>query len=151
VPLYYTLTPTELRLDRETLEAEFFRVVEDAGVASIEELNRILDRAEKLKAVLKAPERVDRIAAHIAKHYRENVEPLGFKAFVVAVDREACALYKEALDRHLPAEYSRVVYTRDHRDSELLRRYHLDDEEEKRVRKAFRAADERSSSSPRSC
>jgi type I restriction enzyme R subunit len=112
VPLYYTLTPTELRLDRETLEDEFFRVVEDTGVASIEELNRILDKADKLKAVLKAPERVDRIATHIARHYGENVEPLGFKAFVVAVDREACALYKEALDRHLPEEYSRVVYTR---------------------------------------
>jgi type I restriction enzyme R subunit len=142
VPLYYTLTPTELRLDRETLEDEFFRVVEEAGVASIEELNRILDKAEKLKAVLKAPDRVEEIAAHIARHYQENVEPLGFKAFVVAVDREACALYKEALDRYLPEEYSRVVYTRDHKDTGLLRRYHLDEEEEKRVRKAFRAPDE---------
>jgi hypothetical protein len=75
VPLYYTLTPSELRLDRPTLENEFFRVVEEAGVASIEELNRILDKADKLKAVLKAPNRVDKIAAHVARHYRENVEP----------------------------------------------------------------------------
>ena len=142
VPLYYTLTPTELRLDRDTLEEEFFRVVEEAGVASIEELNRLLDRADKLKAVLKAPARVDQIAAHVAQHYQENVEPLGFKAFVVAVDREACALYKEALDRYLPAEYSRVVYTSDHRDPDLLRRHYLDDAEEKRVRKAFRDPDE---------
>jgi type I restriction enzyme R subunit len=142
VPLYYTLTPGELRLDRQTLEDEFFRVVEDAGVASIEELNRILDKADKLKAVLKAPDRVDAIAAHIARHYRENVEPLGFKAFVVAVDREACALYKEALDRYLPADYSRVVYTADHKDTGLLRQYHLDDAEEKRVRKVFRAPGE---------
>jgi len=139
VPLYYTLTPTELRLDRQTLEDEFFRVVEEAGVASIEELNRILDKADKLKAVLKAPGRVDKIAAHIARHYRENVEPLGFKAFVVAVDREACALYKQALDRHLPPEYSRVVYTAYHKDGDLMRQHHMDDAEEKRVRKAFRA------------
>lgn len=142
VPLYYTLTPTELRLDRTTLEEEFFRVVEDAGVASIEELDRLLDKADKLKAVLKAPDRVQEIAAHIAQHYRENVEPLDFKAFVVAVDREACALYKEALDCYLPPEYSRVVYTPDHKDTGLLRQYHLDDEEEKRVRKAFRAPEE---------
>ncbi len=142
VPLYYTLTPTELRLDRETLEDEFFRVVEEAGVASIEELNRLLDKADKLKAVLKAPDRVDQIAAHIARHYQENVEPLGFKAFVVAVDREACALYKQALDRYLPAEYSRVVYTADYKDTGLLRQYHIDDAEEKRVRKAFRAPEE---------
>ncbi len=142
VPLYYTLTPTELRLDRETLEEEFFRVVEEAGVASIEELNRLLDKADKLKAVLKAPDRVDKIAAHIAQHYQENVEPLGFKAFVVAVDREACALYKQALDRYLPEEYSRVVYTPYHKDTELLRQHHMDDAEEKRVRKAFRAPEE---------
>jgi type I restriction enzyme R subunit len=142
VPLYYTLTPTELRLDRQTLEDEFFRVVEDAGVASIEELNRLLDKADKLKAVLKAPDRVDKIAAHIARHYQDNVEPLGFKAFVVAVDREACALYKEALDRYLPSEYSRVVYTPYHKNGDLMRRHHMDDAEEKRVRKAFCAPDE---------
>jgi len=142
VPLYYTLTPTELRLDRDVLEEEFFRVVENAGVASIEELNRLLDRADKLKAVLKAPQRVDQIAAYTAHHYRENVEPLGFKAFVVAVDREACALHKQALDRYLPADYSRVVYTPYHKDTGLLRQYHLDDAEEKRVRKAFRAPDD---------
>ncbi|HEY76397.1 MAG TPA: HsdR family type I site-specific deoxyribonuclease [Thermoflexia bacterium] len=141
VPLYYTLAPTELRVDRDTLEEEFFRVVEELGIASIEELNRMLDRADKLKAVLKAPERVDRIAAHIARHYRENVEPLGFKAFVVAVDREACALYKQALDRYLPPEYSRVVYTPYHKDPELLRQYHLDETAEKQVRKAFRDPD----------
>jgi len=142
VPLYYTLAPTELRVDRETLEEEFFRVVEEIGIASIEELNRLLDKADKLKAVLKAPDRVDKIAAHIARHYRENVEPLDFKAFVVAVDREACALYKQALDRYLPPEYSRVVYTPYHKDTALLRQYHLDDAEEKRVRKAFRAPGE---------
>jgi type I restriction enzyme R subunit len=138
VRLYYTLTPLELRLDRDTLEREFFRVVEDAGVASIEELNRLLDKAEKLKAVLKAPERVDRIARHIAQHYRENVEPRGFKGFVVAIDREGCALYKQALDRYLPEEYTQVVYTAGHKDSDLLREHHIDDEEEKRIRRAFR-------------
>ena len=45
------------------------------------------------------------IARFVADHYRGNVEPMGFKAFLVGVDREACTLYKEALDRHLPQEY----------------------------------------------
>jgi len=146
VPLYYTLAPTELRVDRDTLEEEFFRVVEELGIASIEELNRMLDRADKLKAVLKAPERVDRIGAHIARHYRENVEPLGFKAFVVAVDREACALYKQALDRYLPPEYSRVVYTPYHRDPEIWMRRRRSRYEK---RSATPIGCPRSSSSPR--
>ena len=138
VPLYYTLTPVELRVDREMLEAEFFDAVDKAGIASIEQLNQLLDRNEHLKSVLKAPERVDRIAQHIAQHYRENVEPRGFKAFVVAVDREACALYKAALDHYLPAAYTQVVYTPGHKDGDLLREHHLEDAEEQRIRKAFR-------------
>jgi type I restriction enzyme R subunit len=142
VPLYYTLAPSDLRLDRESLEQDFYRLVKDVGVASFEELDRILDKANGLKYVLKADERVDRIAAHTAEHYQGNVEPLGFKAFVVAIDREACALYKEALDHYLPPEYSRVVYTADHKDAELMRQYHISEDEEKQIRKAFRAPGE---------
>jgi len=142
VPLYYTLAPVDLRLERDVLEQEFFRVLADMGIASLEQLDRILDKANKLKAVLKAPERVDRIARHVASHFRENVEPLGFKAFVVAVDREACALYKDALNEHLPTDYSRVVYTGNHKDPPLLRKHHLDDDAEKRVRIAFRDPDQ---------
>jgi len=63
----------------------------------IEELNKILDRAVNLKNFLKGKERVPEVARFVADHFRQNVEPLGYKAFLVAVDREACALYKEAL------------------------------------------------------
>ena len=53
-----------------------------------------------LKNFLKGNERVDKVAHYVAEHYRENVEPLGYKAFLVGVDREACAYYKEALDKY---------------------------------------------------
>jgi len=62
VPLYYTLAKTELHVDRETLEEEFFRVVEEEGIASIEGINRVIERADKLKTVLKARDRIDKIA-----------------------------------------------------------------------------------------
>jgi type I restriction enzyme R subunit len=138
VPLYYTLAPSELHVDREVLEKEFFQVVEADGAASQEAISAILEKAEKLKAVLKAPARVAAIAANIADHFTHNIEPLGFKAFVVAVDREACALYKQALDQHLPPPYSRVVYTGHHKDTPLLRQYHLEEDEEKLLRRNFR-------------
>ena len=67
---------------------------------------------------MKAADRVDKIARFVADHYRNNVEPMGFKAFLVGVDREACALYKEALDRYLPPEYSTVVYSPGPNDTE---------------------------------
>lgn len=137
LPLHYTLAPNDVRVPRELLEEEFLNLAETEGISDIEELNAVLERAVNLKAFLKAPDRVEKVAAFIARHYRDNVEPLGYKAFVVGVDREACALYKEALDGHLPPEYSEVVYTSRHNDSALLAAHRLDVGAEKRVRKAF--------------
>ncbi len=137
LPLHYTLAPNDIRVPREQLEKEFLDLVEAEGVSDIEELNKILDRAVNLKTFLKAADRVEKVAAFVARHYRENVEPLGYKAFLVGVDREACALYKKALDKHLPPEYSTVVYTKAHNDNEVLAEFHMGEDDEKRVRKAF--------------
>ena len=112
VPLNYALAPSGLQVDRETLEREFLGLAAAEGVSDVEELNAILDRAVGLKEMMKAPNRVEDIARYVAGHFRKNVEPMGFKAFLVGVDREACALYKEALDNYLPPECSAVVYSR---------------------------------------
>ena len=138
VRLNYALAPTDLRVDRETLEAQFLTLAEAEGVADVDELNAILDRAVALKEMMKAPERVARIAAYVAQHYQENVAPMGFKAFLVAVDREACVLYKQALDALLPPEWSEVVYSPAHNDSPLLKQYAHTPDQEKAIRNAFR-------------
>lgn len=62
---------------------------------------------------------------------------MGYKAFLVGVDREACCLLKEALDHHLPPDYSKVVISPSHDDPPGIKRYHLAEEEEKRIRKTF--------------
>lgn len=142
VPLYYTLAPQRLHVDKELLEKEFYALVEAQGVASIEELDKILDKAVNLRNFLKAEDRVNQVAEYVANHFKEFVEPLGLKALIVAVDREGCALYKQAIDKHLPPEYSRVVFTQDQKDSNLLRRFHISEEEEISIRKSFNASDE---------
>lgn len=142
VALHYTLAPSELRVERETLEREFLSLAEAEGVSDVEELNKILERAVTLRTILKKPERVERVAEHVSKHFRSVVEPMGYKAFVVAVDREACALYKRALDHYLPAEYSRVVYSPDQKDGPDMVQHYLSDTEEKELRNAFRKPDE---------
>src|SRR6185312_7513089 len=114
---------------------------ESEGISDIDDLNRILDRAVNLRALLKSDDRVDAVARFVAQHFRENVEPLGYKAFLVGVDREACALYKQALDKYLPADYSVPVYTQsaaDAIDYPLVARHQIDPAQEKRVRKLFR-------------
>src|SRR5450830_450963 len=135
--LNYSLAPIKLLVPTDLLEKEFLALVEAEGITDIEELNRILDRAVNLKAFLKSKSRVEAVADFVAIHFQESVEPLGYKAFLVGVDREACALYKEALDRRLSPELSRVVYTAAHNDEETLKRHYLSEDKEKEVRKAF--------------
>lgn len=142
VPLHYTLAPNELLVDKETLEQEFLDLVEAQGMSDVEELNKVLEKAVTLRNELKSPDRVEKIARYVADHYKETIEPMGYKAFLVAVDREACALYKAELDKHLPEEYSTVVYSPGYNDPPELAKYHLSTEEEKRIRKAFRKPDE---------
>jgi type I restriction enzyme R subunit len=137
LPLYYNLAPNEMLANEELMEKEFWSLAEAEGVADIEELNKILERAVNLKNFLKGDERVNKIAQYVAKHYRENVEPLGYKAFLVAVDRPACAKYKKALDRYLPSEYSEVVYTGNYNDPAELKQHHIDEKKEKQIRKDF--------------
>ena len=137
VPLNYTLAASDLRVDRETLEREFLNLALTEGISDLEELNAILDRAVQLKEMMKAPERVEGIAEYVAKHFQDTVEPMGFKAFLVAVDREACALYKQALDKYLPTEYSEVVYSENTQDAGFMKAYHRTSDEEKDIRKKF--------------
>jgi hypothetical protein len=100
--------------------ATYVGFAELEGVSDIETLNKVLERAVTLTG---------------------NVEPMGYKAFLVGVDREACALYKDALDRYLPSEYSEVVISPAHNDTADLRRFHYDDSKELEIRKAFRKAE----------
>jgi len=137
LPLRYSLAPNHIRVPEDLLEREFLALAETEGISDIEELNRILDRAVRLKTFLKAGDRVAAVAKFVAEDFRARVEPMGYKAFLVGVDREACALYKKELDRHLPPEYSRVVYTSPHNDAPHLAEFRLAEDEEQRLRRAF--------------
>lgn len=142
LPLYYNMAPNEMLVPHETLDKEFLSLADAEGLADIEHLNKVLDRAVNLKNFLKGKARIPKVAEFVAKHYTENVEPLGYKAFLVGVDREACALYKHALDKFLPPEYSAVVYTGNNNDSEALKEWHLDEKKERQIRKAFTKLDQ---------
>jgi type I restriction enzyme R subunit len=144
VPLHYQLAPNDLLVDRETLEREFLDLAEAEGLSDIEELDKVLERAVTLRNMLKNEERVDQVARFVANHFLNSIEPMGYKGFLVAVDREACALYKEALDRFLPHEYSEVVIsTQGKKDPRRLQRFKLSDSQERAIRKKFRKPDEK--------
>jgi len=132
--LRYTLAPNEIRVPSEMLEKEFFELMEKEGVSDIDELNKLLEKSVNLRNFLKAPDRVQKVAKFIAHHYKTNVEPMGYKAFVVGVDRDACIAYKEELDKHLPAEYSTIVFSPAHNDPEYRKKHYLTADQEKRLK-----------------
>ncbi len=140
VELKYKLAPVKMRVPEETLEREFLQMAETERLNDMEKLNRVLDRAVTLKNFLKSEERITLVAKYAAEHFKENVLPLGYKAFFVAVDREACALYKREFDRLLPPESVKAVYTQSQHDTEtlpLVAEYQLSGDEEKSLRKEF--------------
>jgi type I restriction enzyme R subunit len=140
VPILYVARPIEYHLPSRTLDEEFFQKTK--GLTE-EEQDRVLQASAKLKDALKSRDRIDKIAKDIAAHFKTHEEPDGFKAQVVAVDREACALYKEALDNYLPPEYSVVVYTAGQNDDELLRKYHMAKDDQLNIaRNTFQKANE---------
>jgi type I restriction enzyme R subunit len=69
------------------------------------------------RAVLEAPKRIHRVSMDILKHYREHIEPNGFKAMIVASSRHAAILYKEHLDK-LTGPESAVIISGDHNDEQ---------------------------------
>ncbi|MEV5332253.1 type I restriction endonuclease subunit R [Streptomyces werraensis] len=141
LPIRYTMAPSNMTIPTKQLDEEFFALAAGEDVTDVEELNRVLDRAVGIRAFLSADDRVEQVAEFVASHFRENVEPLHYKAFLVAVDRETCAKYKLALDRHLPPEWSEVVYSSnpsDAIDRPKVAELQLSDTREQEVRKAFK-------------
>lgn len=141
LPIKHVMAPSEMTVPAERLDKEFFSLAEAEGVTDVEELNKALDRAVGLRTFLTADDRIEKVAAFIAEHFQENVLPLGYKAFVVAVSREACAKYKRALDKLLPPAWSAPVYTQnaaDVIDRPLVAKLQLSDEAEEQVRLLFK-------------
>ena len=145
LPIRHMMAPGEMTVPAEQLEREFFALAEMEGVTDIDELNRVLDTAVSLRTFLTADDRIEKVAAFVADHFRENVLPLGYKAFLVAVSREACAKYKQALDALLPPEWTVPVYsenTNDVVERPLVAELQLSEEREKDVRLMFKKASE---------
>lgn len=108
LPLHFEARLIELRIDQAEIDKAFASIT---GHLSEEDQAELARHAAKLAVLVKSPERVRTIVADIVQHYREKVEPNGFKAQIVTFDREACVLYKNALDELMPREASDIVMT----------------------------------------
>jgi len=145
LPLRHMMAPSELTVPAARLDREFFELAQMEGVTDVDELNRVLDRAVGLRTFLTADDRIEKVAAFVAQHFQENVLPLGYKSFLVGVNREACAKYKRALDKLLPPEWTAPVYSENSEDvvkRPLVAKLQLSEAQEKDVRQTFKKANE---------
>ena len=124
-------------MDTESIDKAFdeFR---EAAALNDEEADALNKRSARMAAFLKSPERVAKITEDITKHFRDKVEPQGFKAMVVTPDRFACVQYKEELDKHFEKEASVVVIsTSANDDPEFKQKWGIDKNQQDRIVDAF--------------
>lgn len=115
-----------VHVDRGSLDKEYKLLTESANLTD-EQSDALSKQAAKMSAFLKSPERIAKITEDIQRHFREKVEPHGFKSMVVTPDREACELYENALKKYFSAEELLVVISTTANDSEeFKKKYTLD-------------------------
>lgn len=96
VPIRYTSRKAEWHVDPAKIDILFDSWFEDE---SEERLEAIKERGVTIAELAKHPKRIELIAFDIWTHFKGHAYSDGYKAQIVAIDREAVILYKRALDR----------------------------------------------------
>ena len=114
VEVHYIRDPVPMKVDEQPLSIGFEQICEEMELEDEGSKDFVQRQRSQWKELARHPARVEIIVEKILKHFLEHPDPNGFKAQIVAVDRKACVLYKEALDRKLksrglPAEWSDVI------------------------------------------
>lgn len=101
VPIYYTGRKTDWQIDEAKIDILF-----DTWFAELDDdkLNEIKKRGVRIEDLVKHPRRIELIAYDIWTHFKAYARPDGFKAQIVAIDREAVILYKQALTKVIIAD-----------------------------------------------
>src|SRR5713226_2785299 len=128
LPLHFEPRLVKLHVDKDAIDEAFANLT---GHLSEEDQANLAKMAARMTAIVKSSERVQAIVADIVRHFREHVEPNGFKAQIVTFDRSSCLQYKQELDKLLPKEASEIVMTVSPSEKEYKDYERKKDEEEK--------------------
>lgn len=137
LPLHFEPRLVDIHVDKETLDKLFDEFKEEAALTD-EEADALNKKSAKMSSFLKSPERVKKIVNDIATHFKEKVEPHGFKAMIVTPDRYACVQYKEQLDEYFPSEASRVIISTTANDElDFKQKWGVDKSEQEKITDEF--------------
>lgn len=138
-PIKYTLGPSQWFLDKENLKKGYEEIT-----AELEENEkRQVEKAvQPWKTLMKKPERIKVLAEDIAKDFKERLEPQGFKAQVVAVDKEACVMYYNELLNYFDKSELQIIFSTGQYDTSdryaMFLPFYLSDAERKRLIENFK-------------
>ena len=135
LPLHFEAVDVKLHINKGAIDEAYSQMTDELSELDRDDLAK---RAAKMAVLIKAPARVNAICRHIVKHFREKVEPNGFKAQVVTFDRECCVLYKKAMDELVGPESSAIVMHTQGGKSDEYAEWKLAKDEEEKLLDRFR-------------
>ncbi|MDC3024571.1 HsdR family type I site-specific deoxyribonuclease [Alphaproteobacteria bacterium] len=131
----------DLHVDYKSLEIAMKDFTESSALSD-EEADKLNQKSVQLNTFLKAPERVSAIVKDIDNHFREKVDPQGFKAMIVTPDRISCCQYKAELDKYYSADASKVVISTSANDEfEFKQKYALTKDQQEKIMDEFNDPD----------
>ncbi len=138
-PIRYTLGPSQWFLDKKNLKQGYEEI---AANLEDDDKRHVEKRVQPWKTLMKKHERIEVLAADIANDFKERLEPQGFKAQVVAVDKEACVLYYRELLKYFDASELQIIFSTGQYDTgekyDMFSPFYLTDKERKRLIENFK-------------
>lgn len=134
LPLHFEPVPVELHVDQENLDRAFAELTESLTEAERAELSQKVN----MKAIMYNPSRIRKVCEHIAKHYREKIEPNGYKGQVVVYDRECCLMYKKVLDELMGPDATTIVMDTNNDKEDRYKDFRRDRDAEAKLLDYFR-------------
>ena len=112
--VHYVRDTVPFEVEELSLSVGFEEICEEMELEDEEVKDFVQRQRSQWKELARHPDRVNLVVEKMLKHFLEHPDPSGFKAQLVAVDRKACAVYKDALDRKLreqglPPEITDVI------------------------------------------
>lgn len=134
LPLHFEPVPVDLHVDQDKLDAAFEHLTEGMSEAERAELSSRVN----MKAIMYNPARIRKVCEHIAKHFREKIEPNGYKGQVVCYDRECCLMYKQVLDELMGPDATTIVMDTNNDKEDRYKAYRRDRDAEAKLLDYFR-------------
>lgn len=134
LPLHFEPVPVDLHVDQDKLDAAFEHLTQ--GLSDLERAE--LSARVNMKAIMYNPARIRKVCEHIAKHFREKIEPNGYKGQVVCYDRECCLMYKQVLDELLGPDATTIVMDTNNDKEDRYKAFRRDRDAEAKLLDYFR-------------